>query len=234
MRTHTVWIDQPEINSGENIKLCDEERHHLKNVLRVRNLSQVNFLNGSGLRGSAICHLDGKNLKLEINDVNSVQQNNKLHLYGPLPKGKRITTLFEKLQEIGVCSFTPIHTEFSQKSDLSPKDLQKLNQKCIEACKQSLCPWLIKINEQIDFKDLLKNKDMLFLNMNGQTANQTDINTSEAHLAFGPEGGWSPVEEESILQENLGILKVSNNILRMETAAILGAGRLLEKLETKN
>ena len=139
--------------------------------------------------------------------------------------------MFEKLQELGVSSFTPVNTEFSQNNGISEKDLLKLESKMQDACKQSLCPWLIEFKTCISFNALCSLKDLCYLNANGDYAFKNRIESNEIHLAFGPEGGWSENEEKILREKKFQSLKVSQHILRMETAAITGASRLLEKLE---
>lgn len=46
-------------------------------------------------------------------------------------------------------------------------------------------------------------------------------------LWIGPEGGWSTKEKEFLEKQNLTLWKFNHRILRLETAAIVGAGILL-------
>ena len=231
MRTHTVWTENANLKVGQVIELNKREEHHLKNVLRVSNHSEVKCLNGIGAVAEAICHLNNKQLQLEIKDVIQYKRKKELHLYGPIPKGKRAGFMFEKLQEIGVASFTPINTEYSKQNELNPKESEKINQKSMDACKQSLCPWLLELKTCIPFVEMLKCENLFFLNAKGVSISEKSIGFDKVSLAFGPEGGWSPEEENLFLENRNTEIKCNSNILRMETAAIVGANGLLEKLE---
>lgn len=46
-------------------------------------------------------------------------------------------------------------------------------------------------------------------------------------LWVGPEGGWSLSEKQFFEENNMALWKFNNRILRMETAAIVGAGILM-------
>ncbi len=231
MRTHTVWIETANLKIGQQIELNQRETHHLINVLRIANHTEVKCLNGKGTVAQAICNLNGKQLQLEIIGQKEYKRKSQLHLFGPIPKGKRSGFMFEKLQEIGVSSFTPINTEHSQKNELNPKEQDKIQQKSIDACKQSLCPWLLELKPCISFLDLLEYENLHFLNVNGSNLSEKSVHHENINLAFGPEGGWSQEEENTFFEKQIQAVKCNPNILRMETAAIVGANKLLEKLE---
>lgn len=46
-------------------------------------------------------------------------------------------------------------------------------------------------------------------------------------LWIGPEGGWSISEKQFFEENNIAFWKFNNRILRLETAAIVGAGMLM-------
>jgi 16S rRNA (uracil1498-N3)-methyltransferase len=230
LRTHTVWIDQKFSKTGDIISLNSREDHHLKNVLRVNSNTEIICLNGQGETIKARTILNDRVLKVELIEGVKHQKPNEIHLYGPLPKGKRIEQMFEKLQEIGVSSFTPIKTKYSQQSSLNAKEINKVNQKIIDACKQSLCPWLLQIKDPISFSKIIDLKNLFILNATGEFISNINIDKKNINLAFGPEGGWSEEEVNFIKENNFPQVKCSEYILRMETAAITGANRMIEKL----
>ena len=59
-------------------------------------------------------------------------------------------------------------------------------------------------------------------------------NEKGLQLVYGPEAGWSDAERELFKEAGCISLGLSTHHLRMETAAVLGAGVLLERMQRRH
>jgi 16S rRNA (uracil1498-N3)-methyltransferase len=116
---------------------------------------------------------------------------------------------------------------------VAKKDLQKIVNKLeevvISACKQSGNNYLPKITLFLSLKEALDmknahNTNIIAFNFSGKgTFLQSDIVESEQIIISGPESGFSDGELELLNSHNVNIRLLGKNILRAETAAIVGA-----------
>ena len=129
--------------------------------------------------------------------------------------------MIQKATEIGVTRFIPILTERTIVRKLNEKRINKI---IIEASEQSnrlKVPSLDKLTKLDIFLRSNQNTNIIFGDLN--TSNKkTDLKNKEPIcVLIGPEGDFSIKERESILKlKNIIPLKINNNILRSETAAI--------------
>jgi len=104
--------------SKEEYVLSEEKAHHLKNVLRVKNGSDVMVTNGEGI----ISNGKISNSKVDISETVTHQRNNELNIFiAKLQDKTRMRHLIEKLTELGVNSITIGPTKNSQKVNIDAK-----------------------------------------------------------------------------------------------------------------
>ena len=101
--------------SKEEYVLSEVKAHHLKNVLRVKNGSDVMVTNGEGI----ISNGKISNSKVDISETVTHQRNNELNIFiAKLQDKTRMRHLIEKLTELGVKSITIGPTKNSQKVNI--------------------------------------------------------------------------------------------------------------------
>ena len=106
-------------SSKEDYVLSEEKLHHLNNVLRVKDGSDVMVTNGEGI----ISHGKISNLKVDIFETITHQRNNELNIFiAKLQDKTRMRQLIEKLTELGVKSITIGPTKNSQKVNMILKN----------------------------------------------------------------------------------------------------------------
>lgn len=223
------FIFDPEQNS-----LISDEIHHIKDVMRLKPGSEILATDGKGQE----YRLQLKNLKpfeVKVMDVNTLPEGGtKIKFIISSIKVPLLELIIQKLTEIGVDEIIITKTKFSQITldKLSPK-LKRWETIIQTACKQSERAYFPKISiqamEEIDYEEGS-------LNLIGDTQYNPapllikDINISEfknISLLIGPEGGFEKSEYESLINTyNYKAVKFAANILRTETAAIVGAGIL--------
>lgn len=129
--------------------------------------------------------------------------------------------------EIGIDTIVPIITERSEKKDLNIERMQKI---AIEASEQSGRMDILEIKNPIKLKDFLETKmdnvNIIFDTIVGENNIKIDTNLN-VNLFIGPEGGWTNSEREifknNIKNNNCISVKLDTNILKAETAGIVGA-----------
>jgi len=121
--------------------------------------------------------------------------------------------------EIGVAIFYVTRFKFSGNINFNVERWKNVMR---EACKQSGNPFTPEI-KLVDSSELFQKKGF-YLCYKNDTINNIKIFDGEISIFVGPEGGWSEEEVELFDRSKLVPLKLGDNILRTETAAVLGAG----------
>ena len=203
MFTPTVYT--PDVDIGNNkVNLSASKLHHIKNVLRLRENSDINISNGKG-------HIMYGNLKGDfvlINNVKEFQKPNLIKIFIPFLREKnRFRYLIEKIVELNVAEIHIGETHNTQKINIKS---EKIESWVVSAIEQSGSPFYPKIiySKYIDF-DLF---DTCFDISGEQITNNKNI----TNFAIGPEGGWS---KEELKNFKFKFMLTDFN-LRSETAAI--------------
>tara|TARA_B100001540_G_scaffold287393_1_gene281857 strand:- start:247 stop:672 length:426 start_codon:yes stop_codon:yes gene_type:complete len=129
--------------------------------------------------------------------------------------------MIQKATELGVSKFIPILTERTIVRKINEKRINKL---IVEASEQSNRLKVPKLEEIIKLENFLKSNqktNIIFGDLN--TDNQKLIlkNSEPICILIGPEGDFNSKEREKLLKfKNIIPLKINENILRAETAAI--------------
>lgn len=209
-----------DFDKGDIIKITDEEFKHIK--VQRKTDKQINISNGNGLFATAIpTQLNKDSIELKIlNIFHNYNENiyNSTLFFGLIDDKSRIEFIIEKATELGVNSIYPLICEYTQ----YPKfDLVRSEKKAISALKQSERSFLPKIYNPIKFTELnnlIRNFDLsLIADIDGIN----EIINSQKNIALfvGPEGGFSNNEKE-FLFKHCKKIKLSNSVLRTETACI--------------
>ncbi len=226
----------PQLVESGSVLLVETEAHHVAHVLRHEVGDVVELFNGHGL--VATCRISAirkRDVELEVLDFRREQQpQTVLTLATAVPKGDRLDWLIEKTTELGVSRIIPIITARSIVDPRASK-LDKLRQTVITACKQSGRNHLMEITAVTSWNDLLRgfSSDQRVLiahpgkneAVGTPTTSSPDIRPVVA--VIGPEGGFNDEEVQSALAAGAEAIQLGPHILRIETAAIALAAKLL-------
>lgn len=219
-----------------DVWLTDQEAHHLLHVMRHRVGEQVELFDGRGHAARAtIVEIQKRQVRLHIDEplhTTLSDCSRTLILATAVPKGDRFRWLIEKATELGVTRLVPLHTE---RSVVAPREskLDKQQQYVIEACKQSGRNTLLEFVPQQSLSEFLNSLSPLSCCVVGHpraTMNASELrsalhaNQGEIALLVGPEGGFSPQEEQQLQERGVLSVSVAPHILRTETAGLLLAG----------
>ena len=205
--------------------LTKEHTHYVVNVMRLKRGSNLNFFNKNGEWKSEIIFLDQD--RVEVRFLKKIKEANSLsgtELAICLVKKNAMDVILQKATELGISKIIPIVSERTEVKELNYDRAKKI---IIEATEQSnqLAP--PEINDVVRLKDFLssfeKNSKLLFADVNSKHKLKTEDlkNSKNVCILIGPEGDFSPVEREFILQNRaVKPFTLSRNILRSDTAVI--------------
>ncbi|WP_391591869.1 16S rRNA (uracil(1498)-N(3))-methyltransferase [[Mycoplasma] cavipharyngis] len=206
--------------------LSAEDYHHAVNVLRIK------------LQEKVCCVYQNQPYLCQVDQISSNQiaclilakmplttKNYQTTFYLPVSKQKNWDLMVEKLTELGCDCFIPVYFHYSQKNDLIR--IERLNKIIISAAKQANRYYLPEVKQPIQFKEMIEQlKDYQIVLLADERCRNQKINNQlvnkkikNAALIVGPSAGFATHEFE-ILKDKVISIKLNDNILRSETAAI--------------
>lgn len=224
-----IYIKPEDI--GDFIQIKDKDTiHKLSVVLRLKEGDEILIFDGKGKECSYGIEELGKKCILAKRGIIRNQSNfsdKKIMLAFPLTREEKVDFILQKATELGAAGFIPFVSERSL--NFKPSDIKKQRWSKIitEATRQSQSLWLPSLKEVTSFKELTKSDYKLklagsFSGKNIETVLPKKI--EEALMVVGPEGDFSLSEYEKLEKNDFRFIKLSSNILRVETACIFSVG----------
>jgi 16S rRNA (uracil1498-N3)-methyltransferase len=217
-------FDQP------TVRLEGSEAHHLLHVLRLAVGDEVELFDGeNGAASAEITSTSRSSVELQVRQRRESSQivGRSIDLATAVPKSDRFRWLVEKATELGVGRLLPLKTA---RSVVHPNDgkLQKMRQTVIAACKQSGRNRLMAIEPIINWNSLIAEefgeKTVIVAHPSGEPLQPLlaacDMDRPLL-LVIGPEGGLSDEEVEQARSAGAMLANLGENILRIETAAVV-------------
>jgi 16S rRNA (uracil1498-N3)-methyltransferase len=228
-------IYQPStLKLGETCNIDGQAAHHLLKVLRCRIDQRVTLFNGDGFDYSSRITTLGKNrLGVLLEEISEAEAELplKIHLGIPLSKGQRMDYAIQKAVELGVNEITPLMTSRSVvKLDQKRQEgkLQHWQQVVISACEQcgrSRIPNLHPL-ENLDIWSRDATFGIVLDPYNATSIRELRQPQNMVHLIAGPEGGFTRLEVESLVECGFHAVTLGPRILRTETAPLAAISAL--------
>ena len=202
--------------------LDKSQSHYLSKVMRINIGQSFSLFNQSGEWEAKIKEINKGIVEFSvIKKLRSANNERDIWLaFAPI-KLNYLNLMIQKATELGVTKFIPILTERTIVRKLNDKRLNKI---IIEASEQSnrlKVPKLNKILKLDDFLKLYQNTNIIFGDLNTNNSKINFKGPDPLCILIGPEGDFTLKERENILKlKKLIPLKINQNILRSETAAI--------------
>lgn len=215
--------------------LALDEIHHIRDVLRLKPNTNIKATDGQG----NLYELNINSLKPFTVDILSTKNfsNDNIYIRCIIAtiKTQLLELIIQKLTEIGINEIIITKTKFAQISlDKLESKLNRWETIIHTACKQAEIVHFPTISiqnlSQIQYHtennlNLIGDTQYSIEAPNIKSINLTNIKT--INLLIGPEGGFEKEEYKNLLQQyNYTPITFAPNILRAETAAIVGAGIL--------
>ncbi|MCA9002254.1 MAG: RsmE family RNA methyltransferase, partial [Planctomycetes bacterium] len=157
-----------------------------------------------------------------------------------LPKPGRAEDMVDRLTQLGVARLQPL--VFQRSPDHARKwtgaRMEKLQRAGREAMKQCLRLWPVEIGSPLSPLEWLDpDRSTLVLDPRAPMELLPTLATLSAprnlRLMIGPEGGFSPKELEALRGAGAIPVALRGHVLRIETAAELGAGLILQSVRSE-
>lgn len=241
MPDNRFYIQVPFFDKNEPLFLEKEEFHHLAHVMRLKAGETIELINGMGsLAEAEITSLDKHRASLCVTSIQTdITPSHRLVLAQALPRLPRLEYIIEKSVELGVTELWLFPGTFSEKKEVSPSGLERLHHIALSAMKQCgrlFMPKIILLPPL--FKWTSENiPTNAFFGDTRQSAISfpNSLNSDSFLIVIGPEKG---LQEKEVLhlEKNLHMkgIKLHNNILRTDTAAICALSLASFALNTQN
>ena len=203
-------------------KLDKSQSHYIYKVMRVGIGQTFSLFNKNGEWEAKIENYKDQAVDfLVIKKIRSNENNKEIWLaFAPI-KLNYLNLMIQKATELGVTKLIPILTE---RTIVRKINLARINKIVIEAAEQSNRLDIPKIEKLTKFKNFLKenkNTNIVFGDLNTNNVKFDFKDEKPVCVLIGPEGDFTEDERGMILnQKNITPIKINENILRSETAAI--------------
>mgnify|MGYP003117373446 CR=1 FL=1 len=201
--------------------LADDDAHHVFRVLRVKPGETVTVTDGAGRW--RVCRAGDHEIE-PVGDVREAARRARpLTVACTIPKQDRPEWIVQKLTELGIDRIVLLHAERSVvrwNPERAERHLAKLRRVAAEALQQSRGVWLPDIAGPVPALDVLPAAA-------AAEPGGEPVEAAHTVVAIGPEGGWSPAELESAA----ATVAIGATVLRVETAAIVAATRMIMHAE---
>jgi 16S rRNA (uracil1498-N3)-methyltransferase len=228
------FVDAP--IQSDRATLTGQEAHHLLHVLRATKGQRVTLFDGSGQEFTAeVERLGRSDVELLVVNRAAIDREPRLHLTlaVALPKGDRQKWLVEKAVEIGVAQLVPLEVArgVAQPAEAA---LDRLRRSVIEASKQCGRNRLMEILPGQAWTAFLAAHAHMPCRSIAHPSPDSRSSTlalpsdfRNAAAAIGPEGGFTEDEVSAAIAQGWQPLDLGPRILRIETAALVVAARII-------
>ena len=203
-------------------KLDKSQSHYLSKVMRVNIGEKFSLFNQSGEWEAKIAKIIKGVVEFSITKkIRSNTNEKEIWLaFAPI-KLNYLNLMIQKATELGVTRFIPILTERTIVRKINEKRINKIIVEASEQSNRLKVPQLDEIIKLDDFLKFNQKTNIIFGDLNTNNNKLNIKSTEPLCILIGPEGDFTTQEREKILKlKNIIPLKINENILRSETAAI--------------
>ena len=227
--------------SSGRIRLPKELAHHVGRVARARPGDPIQFFDGEGAecRGVVVGVRHGEVLvEIGTDQATAAQPEPRVQLelaFHP-PKGGRADWLLEHGTEVGVTFFTPLVSQRSN-ATLAQIEARRARWERILTAATGQCDraWTPLLRPALRLEDWLGSEDLPADRVVAQAGGRMvgDANGDAVALLVGPEGGLTEAELQSAVQRGFRPRALGPLTMRVETAGLIGAARLIAGSDTR-
>jgi 16S rRNA (uracil1498-N3)-methyltransferase len=221
------------LETGDVLRLSEEEGHHVYKVLRARAGDRIEVVDGGGrlfvaelLKGREANVVEERSVEGDDGDVT---------LYQAVPKGRHMDLVAEKATELGATRIVPLSTERGVVK-LSEGDgkVRRWRRVAEAAARQSLRLRVPEVGEVITFSEAVREAGetgVILHNGPDLPSLEDVVQLSTVGLFVGPEGGWGGVELAMVKEYGLPFASLGPYRLRSETAGMVAVARACAVLQ---
>lgn len=210
MARHQPHLLLPATGGDGVIEVDEATRRHMEKVLRYPDGGVVSYTDGAGLLGAGSWQsgavVRAQERRLERARILTVA-------VAPPHSASRVRFLVEKLAELGVARLLWLN---ASRGEGKPPKAEKAGAWARSALEQSRGVWLMAIAGPVSIAELEDWGTPVFADLGGS---EWLPGVDDPVLCIGPEGGFDPGE----IPDSAPRLHLGDTVLRVETAAIVGA-----------
>tara|TARA_B100000700_G_C15013461_1_gene842147 strand:- start:1481 stop:2191 length:711 start_codon:yes stop_codon:yes gene_type:complete len=218
-------FSQESLSLNFESKLDKSQSHYLTKVMRVKEGERFILFNKNAEWSAKIKQIKKSIVEFIVTEKLRKKENIKeiWLAFSPI-KSNYFSFMIQKATELGVTKFIPIIFDRSIVRKINNKRLEKIIIESTEQSNRINVPILEKIQNLKNFlNDIEKSTSLIFTDLNA-TEKKLEINKADIQplcIIIGPEGDFSEDERKQILKfKGVKPIKINENILRAETAAI--------------
>ena len=220
------------------LNLPDNIIRHI-HVLRLNAGDSITLFNDTGNDFAATLQTIGKrHAECHIHAQRQPENESPLAitLVQAISSGERMDFTLQKSVELGVRAIQPIISErcvVRLSGERAEKRVQRWQDIVIAACEQSgrsIVPTVLPIVSFSDYLRQMPPELHLMMSLRRATTLRDIAPAPQTlRLMIGPEGGWTPAEEQATLEAGVQTITLGKRVLRTETAslAVLAAMQVL-------
>lgn len=219
---------------SSELKLTPSEQfHQISHVFRAKKGdSFIFFESGWDDKVYEIINLSEKQIILKYKDIIKrapVWKQKKIKIFQAYPnKIQTVELIIQKIVELGIDEIVLFPSQHSQVKDISESKRTRLESIALEALEQSWRNSPLEISYDSRRVDILWSGN--YSNIVGFIGGETTLDTPTGDETLGfwiwPEWWWSDQEKAFFLENKAKLWSFNDNVLRLETATIVGAGIL--------
>lgn len=222
---------------GDSVELAGAEASHMVNVMRLKAGDGVELFDGKGTVADAVIVSSTKKtvqLKIESSQTHTARTVGRVVIAASIAKGQRFDWMVSKCTELGVDCIAPIICERTVKLAKGAKVVERLEKLAVSAAKQCRRVFLPKISEPRTLVSFLEGFKCEYpeakLVFGGLCEGSVSLGQlgcgSDVVAIVGPEGGFTEGEEKLLKDNGAAAIRLTETILRTETAAMTFASVL--------
>lgn len=202
----------------------------------------MELFDGAGtLATGEIQAISPRKITLAIQTIQTLPRPNRCQVViaCSLAKGERFDWLISKCTELGVDRICPVRFERTVKMARGKKATERFMKLAIAAAKQCERLFLPRIDPPVSLQQIvatLSGMSILYGSANPNAKSLLEqVERSENMIFFiGPEGGPTVEEERLLVEHGAREVRLTDTVLRIETAAVAAAAILCAKRDTEN
>lgn len=226
-----LYVNAP-LSKNKDVPLDAPQSHYLQKVMRLKEGAEVSLFNGQEgeWKAQIKAHLKKSTVLTVLKQSRPQEKEGDLWLlFSPL-KPKRMEFLVEKATELGVSCLWPIHCERTSLPKVNQGKMETHALEAAEQCGRLTLPEIRPLTKLTDMLNSWPQERRLYFGDETLTAPSLSSLKIEKErpkaFLVGPEGGFSEKEFEMLRSLGQGVT-LNRNILRAETAALVGVSLLL-------
>jgi 16S rRNA (uracil1498-N3)-methyltransferase len=207
---------------GGHVTLADEPAHYLARVCRAHVGDFASLTDGVGGVARAEVTALAPRVELVVRGVERRPRARRLELWCGAPEGTRADWLVEKLAELGIATLQPIETSRAT-WDSFERRAARWRRLAEAALRQSQGAWALEIRAPLALESALGARDRMTHGVLADALGKRGVvprASGDCVGLIGPAAGLTAAERSRVLDAAFDPMRLSDNRLRCETAAL--------------